>query len=123
MPRSKKLGLRVARLRAGRKMSQRELSEAAGITEQALSRIENGVRAPRVDTVRRLADALRVGVGDVIDEGKPRSTPKGLRPEIERITELLRDAPHETVRLARRIVEVLVDERTKRAAKERRRRE
>jgi transcriptional regulator with XRE-family HTH domain len=114
MPSSKKLGLRVARLRADRKMSQRELAEAAGITEQALSRIENGVRAPRVDTVRRLSEALRVSVGAILDEGKTKPAPKGLRPDVEKITELLHDVSHDTVRLARRLVEVLVDERAKR---------
>lgn len=114
VPAPKKVGLRIARLRAERKMSQRELAEAAGITEQALSRIENGLRAPRVDTVRRLAEALRVALGDVLDEGKLKPAPKGLRPDVEKIAELLQDVPHDTVRLARRLVEVLVDERAKR---------
>ena len=115
MAQDKALGRRLARAREVRHMSQRELSEAAGLTEQALSRIETGVREPRLATLKSLAAALRVSVDDLVEGGPRRAVPRAYRPEVERIADLLSEASHETVRLARRLVEVLVEERGDRA--------
>jgi transcriptional regulator with XRE-family HTH domain len=51
------------RLRAAREaalLSQRELAEAAGITQSTLSRLEMGKQTARGKTVRALAIALKV---------------------------------------------------------------
>jgi transcriptional regulator with XRE-family HTH domain len=44
------------------KMSQRELAEAAGMTQSSISEIEAGIVNPTIDTVRRIADALDVDI-------------------------------------------------------------
>lgn len=112
MPADNKVGREVARLRAERGMSQKELAEAAGVTEQALSRIENGVREPRLETLRHIAVGLRVDVGGLLEPGRGKSRPrKAYRPEVEKLADLLADAPHDTVVLARKLVEVLLAER------------
>lgn len=49
--------LRELRVRLG--FSQRELAEAVGVHESALSRWESGERVPRLDTAARLALVLR----------------------------------------------------------------
>jgi transcriptional regulator with XRE-family HTH domain len=51
--------LRALRIGAG--LTQEELAEAAGLTARAISYLERGeVAAPRKETVRLLADALRL---------------------------------------------------------------
>lgn len=41
-------------------LTQEELAAKSGITEVSISRIETGIRAPRISTVRRLAEALEI---------------------------------------------------------------
>ena len=52
------LGERIAVERARRGLSQRELAELTGTTQSAVARLEGGSRAPRLDTLLRVANAL-----------------------------------------------------------------
>lgn len=45
-------------IRKGRELSAREAAEAAGITQQHYSFIENGKRRPSVAVAKRIADVL-----------------------------------------------------------------
>jgi transcriptional regulator with XRE-family HTH domain len=51
-------GARIAQERARRSLSQRELAELTGTTQSAVARLEGGSRAPRLDTLLRVANAL-----------------------------------------------------------------
>jgi DNA-binding XRE family transcriptional regulator len=53
-------GLRVARLRFRKALTQQELADKAGITRATLSRLEAGAENPYPSTVRKLAAALGV---------------------------------------------------------------
>ena len=52
------LGLQFRDARAARGISQRELSEASGVRQADISRIERGVGNPTEGTLQRLAFAL-----------------------------------------------------------------
>lgn len=52
------MGERIARERTRRSLSQRELAELTGTTQSAVARLEGGSRAPRLDTLLRVANAL-----------------------------------------------------------------
>jgi transcriptional regulator with XRE-family HTH domain len=52
------LGARIAEERARRALSQRELGELTATTQSAIARLESGRRAPRLDTLLRVANAL-----------------------------------------------------------------
>lgn len=56
--------LKEARTR--RNLTQEELEEASGVDQSVISKIERGtVRNPGIDTVLKLAKALRVNPGDL----------------------------------------------------------
>src|SRR5215212_9803008 len=58
----------LRRHRTAAALSQEELAERAGVSVRALSDLERGVhRAPRLETVRMLAEALGLGVDDRAD--------------------------------------------------------
>ena len=48
----------VADRRKERGLSQADLAELVGTTQSAIARLESGGRPPRIDTLRRIANAL-----------------------------------------------------------------
>jgi transcriptional regulator with XRE-family HTH domain len=57
--------LRAARERAG--LTQSALAEAAQVQSTAIAQWETGRRVPQIETVRTLADALRLKPADLLD--------------------------------------------------------
>ena len=62
------IGTRVMQIRSQKGMTQRELSQRSGIAGSYLSRIENRHLEPRPKTLRRLAEALDVPLGEFFQE-------------------------------------------------------
>ena len=58
--------VRSARNRAG--MTQEQLAEAAGLHPTFVSNVERGYRVPTVATLVRLASALGVTAGSLVDD-------------------------------------------------------
>jgi DNA-binding Xre family transcriptional regulator len=58
----------VGPIRRFRKMSQQELAAKAGITQPYLSEIENGKKRGDVKTLRAIAKALKVSLGDLTEQ-------------------------------------------------------
>lgn len=64
-------GNKVRKFRLVAGMTQKELAEKAGTTENAVSLIESGKRNPRPSTIKKIAEALNVPVEDILrDEEK-----------------------------------------------------
>lgn len=63
------IGEQVRRYRSARRMSQRALGEIAGVTSGFLSQLENGHANASIATLRRIADALGVGMAELVEAG------------------------------------------------------
>jgi transcriptional regulator with XRE-family HTH domain len=63
-------GVRLARLRKNRGLTQAQLAAAAGVTQANISYYENGARDPTASTIAILSRALRVST-DVLLGMKP----------------------------------------------------
>lgn len=50
----------IKKYRLNSNMSQRDLGEKLGISQQQIAQYENGKRMPKLETIRRIADALEV---------------------------------------------------------------
>ena len=61
-------GKRIRRVRRDQELSQRELAQRAGLSLNTVSLIERGRRTPGVDTLARIARALGVSPGELIEE-------------------------------------------------------
>ena len=79
----KAIGQRVAAARRERGFTQEQLSEVIGIEAVTLSRLETGHRALSLTTLCRLADALHVSLGDLLDTGRELSPPDNTPEELE----------------------------------------
>lgn len=67
------VGSHIRRLRAAKHMTQEELAERLFVTRQAVSAWETGKALPDVETLERIAEALRVEVTEVIYGTAPQS--------------------------------------------------
>lgn len=63
----KKFGLAMARARRERGITQEQLADLAGIARSYCSDVERGVRNPTITIVERIAKALDVSMGDLLD--------------------------------------------------------
>ncbi|HUT79446.1 MAG TPA: helix-turn-helix transcriptional regulator [Polyangia bacterium] len=93
---------RIRELRTERRLTQEQLCDLAGISRDAVSRIESGSRTPSLDTLERIIRALGGSWTDVLG-----STPRALRgtsPHVTRVVAMLEHQPVER----QRVVEALV---------------
>lgn len=63
---SKKVGRRMGILRRKEKLTQEEVAYKVGIHVSTLGRIERGESNPPLQTINRIAQALRVKVRDLL---------------------------------------------------------
>ena len=57
----------LQRLRAAKGWSQEELADRSGLHRTYISGVERGVRNPTITVVERIAAALDVGCGELLD--------------------------------------------------------
>ena len=62
-----KLGPNLREARLGLKLTQEQVAERSGVHATEVSRIEAGKRDPRVSTVERLAKAVEVRPGQLLE--------------------------------------------------------
>ena len=60
------VGPKLRELREAAKLTQEDLAHEAGISTSTLSRIERGTYQPRLDTLDKLAQALKVSVVELL---------------------------------------------------------
>jgi len=63
-----RLGSRIRRLREKANISQEALGQIAGLHRTYIGAIERGERNPSVLSLKKIADALKVTLGDLFDE-------------------------------------------------------
>jgi transcriptional regulator with XRE-family HTH domain len=62
------VGSRIRKARVDRGLNLHELARLSGISAPALSLIETGKRDLRVTSLCRIADALRIAAGDLVED-------------------------------------------------------
>ncbi|HEX7196319.1 MAG TPA: cupin domain-containing protein [Candidatus Limnocylindria bacterium] len=62
-------GLRQARRE--RRKTLRQVAQAAGVTESFLSQVERDIASPSIATLRRIAVALGMSIGEILDQAGP----------------------------------------------------
>jgi len=66
------IGQRLRDARMGRGLTLRAVAGRAGVTESFLSQVERDVASPSIATLRRIAVALGMSIGAILDEDAPR---------------------------------------------------
>jgi len=64
---TKRFAMKLKRLRADRQMSQADLAKASGVSREYIARLELDQQDPTLGTMRKLAKALKVPVGELVE--------------------------------------------------------
>lgn len=99
---------RVRELRGERGFTQEELCERAGISVDAISRIEGGSRTPTLDTIESVAEALGVSPLAFFDPDMKTAPSKKSSASLRRIVALLDGQDEELLRVAETCVTAVV---------------
>lgn len=92
------LGKRLREIRTDKGMSSTQLEFLSGITQSAISKIENNTTSPSIDTLLKICSALEISISDLIEDNKTLpvdlmnliSTAKKLSPtQRKKVTEML----------------------------------
>lgn len=60
--------LRLAEVRKARGFTQKSLSALSGVSRISIARYETGKASPSVRMLQRIADALKVPIGELVDK-------------------------------------------------------
>ena len=62
-----KLGKRIAQLRQKAELTQADLAEASGYSEDFIGLVERGINAPSVSGLERIAKAMKISIKQLFD--------------------------------------------------------
>ncbi|MBW1834944.1 MAG: helix-turn-helix transcriptional regulator [Deltaproteobacteria bacterium] len=98
------LGSRIKDIRTKKGMSQEKLSEKMGINPKYLSSIERGKENPTLNTFIKLAQSLKVDIGEIFNfiQAEDSSKRKSL------VKSLLKEADSEQLKLALKILSAII---------------
>lgn len=63
----KAIGKRIKEIRKSKNMAQKELAYTCELDISTMNRIEAGVYIPRITTLKTIANALKISVGEIVD--------------------------------------------------------
>lgn len=110
-----RFGQRLRFIRQARKMSLAELGELSQTNLNQISRYERAAVVPTIDIVFRIAKALGVSVGELLDSGQPTVSPES-REIFQRLTEV-EQLPPEDREIVKRLMDAfLTSQRVKEVA-------
>ena len=67
---NEKLGIKIRFLRIKIKLSQEQFAELAGMSKNAIGMIERGQMSPTLETLEKIANALKIELKELVDVSK-----------------------------------------------------
>jgi len=102
------LGERVAQLRKARSITQVQLAESLGVSQQTVQAYEVGRRRIPVSTLRLLAKTLDASLDELMVEGEPAPRKRGPVPQVQRQLERISALPKPKQRAVMDVIEALL---------------
>lgn len=101
------LGTRIAQRRKAQELTQAELGELVGVTQQQIASFETGRRRMPISTLPLLAKALGVSIEELVGE-QPRPGKRGPAPKLQQQLEQLQALPRAKQRLVSEVLDSLL---------------
>ena len=99
------LGKRIQNLRQGKRLSQEQLAESAGLSLKHLGELERGRGNPTLASLESLAGAFGISLSELFDFDHEQSDKEILR---EEVTKMVEGAGDEEIRRIYRVIKALV---------------
>ena len=64
------IGVKIKKIRLAKGLALKELAAKSGLTSSFLSQLENGITAPSVASLHKIADALGIKIANLFQEGE-----------------------------------------------------
>ena len=105
----KKLGTRLFQLRSEAGMTQANLSEKANLSIDSISRIERGNRAPSLESLESIAEALGIDPSELLNfKGKDLKALADGPPECLELWNLLKNKKRDQIKKVYEIAKILL---------------
>jgi transcriptional regulator with XRE-family HTH domain len=105
-----KLGERIAALRNERGLTQVQLAEALGYSQQQVLSFEKGRRRVPVSALPELSKALGVAVEELLGSGEDRPAKRGPTPKLQRQLEQLSQLPRSQQRFVSQMLDTVLQQ-------------
>jgi transcriptional regulator with XRE-family HTH domain len=102
------LGERVAQLRKARNITQVQLAESLGVSQQTIQAYEVGRRRVPVSTLRQLAKTLGVSLDELMAEGAHAPRKRGPVPQIQQHMERISQLPKPKQRAVMDVIKAML---------------
>jgi transcriptional regulator with XRE-family HTH domain len=102
------LGERVTQLRKARSITQVQLAQALGVSQQTVQSYEVGRRRIPVSTLRLLAKTLSVSLDELMAEGEHAPRKRGPVPQFQRHLERISQLPKPKQRAVMDVIQALL---------------
>ncbi len=103
------LGSRIAQRRKAQELTQAELGELVGVTQQQIASFETGRRRMPISTLPLLAKALGVSLEELIGE-EPRPGKRGPVPKLQRQVERIALLPKSQQRFVMQMIDTVLQQ-------------
>jgi len=107
---TKDIARKIRSLRTGMKLSQSQFAELVHLSENSVGKIERGVSLPTVDTLKKIADGLKIPVSELL--GKEAHEMESKNAVLDDLVKYLRTRSQEDISLVHKLA-ILVLERKK----------
>lgn len=101
------LGARITALRKAHRITQVQLAQTLGVSQQTITAYETGRRRIQVSVLPVIAQALRVSVEELID-GQPKTRKRGPTGKIQQQLEQVQQLPRAKQKLLSDVLESLL---------------
>jgi transcriptional regulator with XRE-family HTH domain len=106
----KKFGVHLFQLRNAAGMTQARLAEITGLSVDSISRIERGERAPSLESIEKISDALKVRASELLNfEGEEMAALSESPSESLELWKLLRSKRPKQVKKITEIAKMVLD--------------
>jgi len=105
----KRLGVRISQLRMKAGMTQAKLAEGADLSVDSISRIERGDRAPSLGSLEKIAEALGIDPGELLNfKGKEFKALAEGPPECLELWNLLKNKKRDQIKKVYEIAKIVL---------------
>lgn len=107
-----RLGARIAELRKAKNITQIQMAELLGVSQQTINSYEVGRRRVPVSALPQLANALMISIEEVLGETTQhnKNSKRGPAPKLQRQVEIISQLPKTKQKLATDLLDAIIQQ-------------